>query len=277
MTADAGSMPQPAGGSQTGARPQPARWRRLLPSLGYPVLALGLLLVVWEGVVDALNVPPYLVAAPSKVWESFITNPGYILRHSAITGLAALIGFLLAAVIGGGLAVVIAYSRTLERAIYPYLIITKVIPIVAVAPILAIWFGFGMEPKIIVAFLIAFFPIVVNLVLGLRSPDRGMLMLMRSMNASEVATFRKIRLPWALPLLFAAFRVAAPTTVIGAIVAEFVGSDAGLGYVILLAKGYLETDKIFLAIIASSGLGILMFGAVVLVESRVLYWHESQG
>ena len=251
-------------------------WRRWVAPVGFPVVALAALLAVWEFLVAAYNVPAYLVAPPSSVWASFSANPGYILYHTGVTGLAALVGFVIAVLVGSVLAIAIAYSRTLERAIYPYLIITKVIPIVAVAPILALWFGFGMEPKIIVSFLIAFFPIVVNLVLGLRSPDRGMITLMRSMNASETATFRKIRLPYALPLLFAACRVAAPTTVIGAIVAEFVGSDAGLGYVILLAKGYLETDKIFLAIIASSTLGILMFGAVVLIESRLLYWHESQ-
>jgi NitT/TauT family transport system permease protein len=231
---------------------------------------------VWEGAVDYFRVPSYLLAAPSAVWAVFIKDPGYILKHTAATGVSAVIGFFLALSIGAVLAVLITYSRTLERAVYPYLIITKVVPIVAVAPVLAIWFGFGIAPRIVVAFLIAFFPIVVNLVLGLRSPDRGMLMLMRSMNARERDTFRKVRLPYALPLLFAACRIAAPTTVIGAIVAEFVGADSGLGYVILFAKGYLETDLIFLAVVASSLLGIAMFGAVVLVESRFLYWHESR-
>ena len=251
-------------------------WRKRLVSAAFPLAALVALLVVWEGLVDLLQVPTYLIAAPSAVWAAFIENPGYILKHTAATGFAALAGFTLALLIGGILAVVIAYSRALERAIYPYLIITKVVPIIAIAPVLAIWFGFGVLPKIIVSFLIAFFPIVVNLVLGLRSPDRGMLMLMRSMNAREADTFRKVRLPFALPLLFAACRVAAPTTVIGAIVAEFVGSDSGLGYVILVAKGYLQTDVIFLAVAASSILGILMFGTVVFIESRVVRWHESQ-
>ena len=250
--------------------------RRRLSSIFFPLAALVLLLAVWEGAVDYFQVPSYLLAAPSAVWAVFIKDPGYILRNTAATGVSAVIGFFLALSIGGVLAVLITYSRTLERAVYPYLIITKVVPIVAVAPVLAIWFGFGIAPRIVVAFLIAFFPIVVNLVLGLRSPDRGMLMLMRSMNARERDTFRKVRLPYALPLLFAACRIAAPTTVIGAIVAEFVGADSGLGYVILFAKGYLETDLIFLAVVASGLLGIAMFGAVVLVESRFLYWHESR-
>jgi NitT/TauT family transport system permease protein len=250
--------------------------RRRLSSVFFPLAALVILLVAWEGAVNYFRVPSYLVAAPSAVWAAFVKDPGYILKNTLATGVSAVSGFFLALTIGSLLAVVITYSRTLERAIYPYLIITKVVPIVAVAPVLAIWFGFGLAPRIVVAFLIAFFPIVVNLVLGLRSPDRGMLMLMRSMNAREQDTFRKVRLPYALPLLFAACRIAAPTTVIGAIVAEFVGADSGLGYVILFAKGYLKTDVIFLAVVASSLLGIAMFGVVVLLESRFLYWHESR-
>jgi NitT/TauT family transport system permease protein len=256
--------------------PVTAVWRQRVTNAAYPVAALAILLVAWEELVRLLNAPSYIIAPPSAIWAAFVHDPGYILKHTAATGAASLAGFGLALVIGSAIAIVITYSRSLERAIYPYLIITKVVPIIAVAPILAIWFGFGIAPKIIVAFLIAFFPIVVNLVLGLRSPERGMLMLMRSMNAREYDTFRKVRWPFALPYLFAACRVAAPTCVVGAIVAEFVGSDAGLGYVILFAKGYLQTNLIFLAVIASSVLGILMFGGVVLVESRVLRWHESR-
>jgi NitT/TauT family transport system permease protein len=247
-----------------------------------PIASFAVLLAIWEVAVDrgffeAIGLPIYIMPAPSSIVSRFVDDPSYILRNAAYTGGAALAGFAIALVVGIVLAIVLTYSRPLERALYPYLIITKVVPIVAVAPILAIWFGFGITPKIVVSFLIAFFPIVVNLVLGFRSPDRGMLMLMRSMNAREIDTFRKVRLPFALPLLFAACRVAAPTPVIGAIVAEFVGSDVGLGYVITTAKGYLHTDTMFLALFASSFLGISMFVAVVLVESRVLRWHESQG
>jgi NitT/TauT family transport system permease protein len=256
--------------------------RRMRRGVFLPIVSFALLLGVWEiavdsGFLESIDVPVYVIPAPSAIVARFIGDPGYIIWHSAFTGGAALAGFGLALLVGSVLAILLTYSRPLERALYPYLIITKVVPIVAVAPILAIWFGFGITPKIVVSFLIAFFPIVVNLILGLRSPERGMIMLMRSMNAREVDTFRKIRLPFALPLLFAACRVAAPTTVIGAIVAEFVGSDVGLGYVITTAKGYLHTDTMFLALFASSFLGIAMFLAVVLVESRVLRWHESQG
>jgi NitT/TauT family transport system permease protein len=261
--------------SSSAPSPRGRIWRRRLNAAAFPIGALLLLLAVWEFLVRYLKVPTYIAAAPSAVWAAFIKDPNFILKHTLATAIAAIAGFFLAILVGGVLAVIIAYSRPLERAVYPYLVITKVVPIVAIAPILAIWFGFGVAPKIVVSFLIAFFPIVVNLVLGFRSADHGMLMLMRSMNARESDTFRKIRMPFAMPYFFAALRIAAPTCVVGAIVAEFVGSDSGLGYVILFAKGYLQTDRIFLAVVASALLGILMFGAVVLVESRVLRWHDS--
>jgi len=252
------------------------RFRERAFNAAFPLGALVLLLVAWEAAVRILDVPPYLVAAPSRIWTALVENFGYVLQHTLSTAATALAGFLLALAVGSSLAIVIAYSRTLEQAVYPYLVITQVVPMIAIAPFLAIWFGYGPLPRIIIAFLIAFFPIVINLVIGLRSPDRNMVMLMRSMNAKESDVLGKVRLPWALPYLFAACRVAAPTTIIGAIVAEFVGSDSGLGYVILYAKGYQQTDMIFVAILASAVLGIAFFAAVVLVESRMIGWHESR-
>ena len=258
-------------------RPAPlGRFREQAINAAFPVGALALLVVSWEAMVRILDVPPYLVAAPSAVWAALVENFGYVLEHTLNTAGTALAGFILALVVASGLAIVIAYSRALEQAIYPYLVVTQVVPMIAIAPLLAIWFGFGPLPRVIIAFLIAFFPIVINLVIGLRSPDRNMVMLMRSMNARETQVLTKVRLPWALPYLFAACRVAAPTTIIGAIVAEFVGSDSGLGFVILYAKGFLRTDMIFVAILASSILGIAFFAAVVLVESRLIGWHESR-
>jgi NitT/TauT family transport system permease protein len=258
-------------------RPRQLRVLRAeLVNAAFPVTALVVLLVTWEALVGLLNVPRFLVAPPSAIWAALVDNFGYVLEHTLDTAGTAAAGFLLALVAASSIAVVIAYSRTLEQAIYPYLVITQVVPMIAVAPILAIWLGYGPLPRVIISFLIAFFPIVTNLVIGLRSPDRNMVMLMRSMNARESAVLGKVRLPWALPYLFAACRVAAPTTIIGAIVAEFVGSDRGLGYVILYAKGYQQTDMIFVAILASSILGIAFFTAVVLVESRLIGWHESR-
>jgi NitT/TauT family transport system permease protein len=253
-----------------------SRWRSVIAPWLVPAAALALVIAAWELGVSALAIPQYLLPPPSRVWNTFVDDPGYIVGHMFATGVAAAGGFLLALGVGTIVALLMAYSRSVERVLYPYMIVIKVVPVVAIAPLLAIWLGFGIAPKVVVAFLIAFFPIVVNLVLGFRSPPRDYLMLMRGLNASERDTFRKVRAPFALPLLFAACRVAAPTAVIGAIVAEFVGSDSGLGYVILLGKGYLQTDLIFLAIVASAVLGVVLFGMVVAVERRVLFWHESQ-
>jgi NitT/TauT family transport system permease protein len=260
-------------------RGRAASWRivrRRLSNAAFPAAALLLLLIAWEGLVRILNVPRYLVAAPSAVGAALFDNLDYIVKNTLTTAGTALAGFALALAVASLLAVVIAYSRTLEQTLYPYLVITQVVPMIAIAPLLAIWFGYGPLPRVIISFLIAFFPIVINMVIGLRSPDRNMIMLMRSLNAQERHILGKVRLPNALPYLFAACRVAAPTTVIGAIVAEFVGSDAGLGYVILYAKGFLRTDMIFVAILASSVLGIAFFAAIVVLEERFIGWHESR-
>jgi NitT/TauT family transport system permease protein len=241
-----------------------------------PAISLPLFLLVWQAAVTLLEVPAFLLPAPSAIFLKFTENGDYIVQHLLFTAQSALLGLGLALVIGSLLAIAIGYSRTMESAVYPYIVVTQVTPIVAIAPLVAIWFGFGLLPKVIVAFLISFFPIVVNLALGLRSPDEDFLALMRSLNASELETFLKVRVPYSLPLLFAGLRVAGPASVIGAIVAEFVGSDQGLGYVILFQKAFLQTVVVFEAMIAAAALGITIFATIVLLERLLVPWHQSQ-
>ena len=240
-----------------------------------PLIVLAFLILLWEVSVIAFEVPRFLLPRPSEVFIEFLDRPWLLIDNLLYTTLSATLGFGLAVVVAVPLSIIIAYSRPIEGVVYPYLVITRVIPIIAIAPLLGIWLGFGIAPKVFIAFLISFFPIVVNMVLGLRSPDREYINLLRSLNASERQTFRKVRIPFSLPLVFAAFRIAAPAAVIGSIVAEFVASNQGLGYLLLLAKGYLDTPLIFMAIVASSILGITMFALVVFVEKRVLYWHAA--
>ena len=174
------------------------------------------------------------------------------------------------------LAAAIAYVLTLERTLMPYLVILQVTPIIAIAPLLVLWFGFGLVPKVLIAFLISFFPITVNTAIGLRSADKDALDLMKVLAAKEQFIFLRVRLPFALPYLLSSLKIAAPAAVIGAIIAEFVSSTQGLGYVILLSKSTLRTADLFVAIAGSASLGTTMFGLAVLVESRFLRWHESQ-
>lgn len=248
------------------------RWASRLLPFAVLIAMLG----SWDLALRMFNIPSYLLPTPGAVVDAFASDPRQILDDTYYTTLEAVMGFLLALVGGMATGIVIAFSATARRIIYPYLVAIQVTPIVAIAPILVLWFGFGLMPKVAVAFLIAYFPIAINIGVGLRSPDRELINLMRSFAVSELTIFRKVRLPYSLPYLFAGVRISAPATVIGAIVGEFVSSDRGLGFVILQAKASLDTAMLFLAIIAAALLGLSMFAVTTLLERRYLYWHESQ-
>ena len=185
------------------------------------------------------------------------------------TTIAAALGFIVAAILGIGLGIVIARWFLMEELLYPYLNIIRVTPIIAIAPLLTIWFGHGRAPVVIVAVIIAFFPIVVGTVLGLKSVDPDLINLMRTLSASDRAILRKIRLPHAMPSIFAAFRISAPLAVIGTLVAEFVGGSSGLGYLLIRARGRIDTSMVFLMVVLSALLGIAFFQVVVAIERRV--------
>ena len=208
-----------------------------------PVVTLLIAAGVWEAWVRLRDVPDYLVPAPSAV---------------AIA-----------------LAVVMAHSRFLEKSIFPLAILVKVTPIVAIAPLLAIWFGFGLMPKVFIAGLIAFFPVMVNGLLGFRSVNPGALELLQSLAASRLEVFLKLRVPSSLPYLFAAFKVSIPLSVIGAVVAEWFSGDRGLGRVIQVANNNLDLDTAFGAIFSLAILGIGLYLLTAALERRLLFWHES--
>lgn len=244
----------------------------------YGILGSSLIFTVlaWEFGVRWLKVPKFLLPKPSAMLDRLAEDGTLLVKHILITTRESLTGFALAVLCAFVLAVLLAEFKIARRVLFPYLVGIRVTPIVAVAPLLVIWFGFGMTPKVIVAALICFFPVVVNTVLGLRSPNPDMIALMYTYSASEWDILKKIRLPTALPFLLSSLRIAAPTSVIGAIVGEMVGSDIGLGYLLLLAKGYLDTELLFICILLSAGLGLLFFTVVSSLEKKLLQWHESQ-
>ncbi|HRC63327.1 MAG TPA: ABC transporter permease subunit, partial [Dehalococcoidia bacterium] len=172
-------------------------------------------------------------------------------------------------------AVVMAHSRPLERALYPLALVVKVTPVVAVAPLFIIWFGFGIWPKLLVAALITFFPMLVNAVTGLRDVDPAALDFLRSLHASRWQVFWRLRGPASLPYLFAALRISVPLALIGAVVAEWMSGDGGLGQVILIANGDFDTASLFAAVLVLAALAVLLSGALALLERTVLFWHES--
>ncbi|MFD7024610.1 ABC transporter permease [Promicromonospora sukumoe] len=259
-----------------GGTPLGTRALTLLAESWRPVAVLLALFGVWWFVAWRELVPAYLVPAPGAVAETMIAEWPMLLEHTWVTTLETILGFVLAAVIGVATAVLLVYSRTAEKSLYPLILFAQVIPKIAIAPILVVWFGFGMTPKIVLAVLIAFFPVVVSAVAGLRSVDPELLEMSATMGASRWKTFRKIRFPGALPQLMSGLKVAVTLAVVGAVVGEFVGADRGLGYVLLLASGNLDAPLLFADLILMSLIGVVLFVLVEVLERVLIPWHASR-
>lgn len=242
-----------------------------LPAL----LGIGAALAAWEAWVRLEDVKVYLVPAPSRVAERLYERPEMFAEEGLKTLEGALLGFGLGAGIAFILAAVMAQSRVLERAIFPLAILIKVTPIVAIAPLLTIWFGFGLMPKVFIAGLIVFFPVMVNALVGFRSVNPNALALLQSLAASRAEVFLKLRVPSSLPYLFAAFKVSIPLSVIGAVVAEWFSGDRGLGKVIFVANSNLDMPTAFGGIFTLAVIGVGLYLITTFVERRVLFWHES--
>jgi NitT/TauT family transport system permease protein len=272
--------PKNAAATQAAARPlSPAHLlrlaRRAAGALLPPVIALLVAAGIWEAWVRLRDVPEYLVPAPSAVVSRMAGDPAFFAREGLVTLQGALAGFALGSAVAIALAVLMAHSRFLEKSIFPLAILVKVTPIVAIAPLLAIWFGFGLMPKVFIAGLIAFFPVMVNGLLGFRSVNAGALELLQSLAASRLEVFLKLRVPSSLPYLFAAFKVSIPLSVIGAVVAEWFSGDRGLGRVIQVANNNLDLDTAFGAVFSLAILGIGLYLLTAALERRLLFWHES--
>ena len=243
-----------------------------------PAGALVGALVAWEVAIRAFHIPNFIMPAPSAIvgegWEWRYR----FLGHAWVTLYETLGGFALSILVGVPLAVLIVYSPMLRSALYPLIVLAQSVPKIAIAPVLLLILGHGEIPKVIVAFLVAFFPVVVDTAPGLAATPPELLDLSRSYRASPFKTFLKVRLPMALPFFFAGAKVAITLSVIGAVVGEFVGSDQGLGYVILSATSYWKTELAFSSMVLLSVMAILLFGAVELVERLVCPWlaRESE-
>ncbi|MFC8410056.1 ABC transporter permease [Arthrobacter sp. NPDC057259] len=193
-----------------------------------------------------------------------------------MTTLETVLGFAIAFIVGELVAVLMIYSSSLEKTMYPLILFAQVIPKIAIAPLFVVWLGFGLEPKVVVAVLMAFFPIVISGVAGLKSVDPEILELTSTMGANPFKTFWKIRLPASLPQLLSGLKVAATLAVTGAVVGEFVGANEGLGYVILQANGNVDTAMLFAALIIMSLLGVLLFALIQIAEWFLIPWHASR-
>jgi NitT/TauT family transport system permease protein len=226
--------------------------------------------------VRLFKIPPYLVPAPKDVILAFWTEGDRLAAEAVPTTIATVGGFALSALFGIPTAMLIAGSRTVESYLYPLLVFSQSIPKVAVAPLFVVWFGFGMTPKVISAFLLGFFPVVVAGVQGFKSLDPEMRDLARSMKASRLQTFQMVSLPHAMPAIFAGLKVSVTLAVVGAVVGEFVGANSGIGYVLQRSIGNFELPTMFAALVVLALIGVVLFWLVDLVERLVVPWHASQ-
>jgi NitT/TauT family transport system permease protein len=241
----------------------------------YPILVGVALLGVWELGARALEIPIYLFPPPSRVIASALANWQLLLRESWITSVEILAGYAVSIVVGIPLALAIFQWPVFSKSVYPLLISSQAMPKVAVAPLFVVWFGFGLVPKVLIAFLIAFFPIVINTVMGLASIEAEKIYLARSMGLSAFDTFRLIRLPNALPSIFAGLKISITLAVVGAVVGEFVGGDGGLGYQLMVANGSMDTPLLFAGILMLTVLGVVFFWIVELIE-RLSMPHQDK-
>ena len=245
-------------------------------SVAYPVGLMVVALALWEIATRALSIPPYLLPAPSAIIESMAKNSAVLIKESVGTTLEILLGFALSVVVGIPLALAIYLWRPFARAIYPVLVSSQAVPKVAIAPLFLVWFGFGLLPKVLIAFLIAFFPVVINTTMGLAALEREKIYLAQSMGLGPFATFFKIQLPNAMPSIFAGLKISITFAVVGAVVGEFVGGQGGLGYLLLIANGNMDTALLFGGIVALTVLGVVLFLLIGVVERLVLPPHAVE-
>lgn len=251
-------------------------WRSLVgawPSL----IALVALLLLWQGYVVYSGVDQQLLPTPGAIWNMLIAQREALWENTLVTLWETIIGFAVAVATGIVCGVAIDLSPWLRRALYPLLVATQAVPLIALAPLLVLWFGFGMTSKVIVVTLMCFFPIVVALADGLRSADPELLKLFRSFGAGPLRVFWSARLPGALPALFSGVRIAIAYSVIGAIIAEYVGAEAGLGYYMTLKQHSFSTAGVLATFVVSALLSFALFALVALVERLALPWYYQQG
>jgi ABC-type nitrate/sulfonate/bicarbonate transport system permease component len=249
---------------------------RAVPRYGPAALLVTALLVAWEALAWLFAIPDWLLPPPSQIAATFAEDLPVLQRHAMVTLLTTALGFALTLVLGFVLAIAIDASPLLRRAIYPLLVFSQTVPIVALAPLLVVGFGFGLLPKVLVVALVTFFPIVINTVDGLRSSDPAALQLLQAMNAKRWTMLWLLRLPSALPAIFSGLKIAITYSVIGAVLSEWIGASAGLGVYISRSLRAFRTDQVFVAILATSLVTLLLFGATIALERWLTPWNRAR-
>jgi NitT/TauT family transport system permease protein len=252
-----------------------SRVASLISAIAWPLASFTVLLLAWEWLVPLARVPEYILPVPSAFFERLWTDRALITEHTLITAKEIVLGFLMAAVISVPLGYVIVSVRILEKAIYPVIVFFQLVPKIAIAPLFVVWFGFGLFPKVLLTFLLCFFPTLVASMTGFRALDERVLYLTRSMGMTAWQTFRLVRVPAALTYIFSGLKVSAVFAATGAIVGEFVGANAGLGYLLLRGTSFLDMPLIFACLVALSFVGILFSYIVDGLEVLLMPWQRS--
>jgi NitT/TauT family transport system permease protein len=243
-----------------------------------PAFALFIgVVIVWEAVSRMFRLPEFVLPAPTAIVEVLIAHQGALAYAALVTAQEVVWGFLLSAVIGAAVALVIARFAAFGRALYPLVVLFQNVPKVALAPLFILWFGFDLAPKVVLIVVIAFFPVAINMLVGLQTVDANLIALMRSVGASRNEILLRIQIPNSLPYLMAGLKVAVTLAVIGAIVGEFAGAQAGLGYMIQFASTQMQTSLVFAALIEVSVLGMLFYYVIEWIERRYIDWMPAAG
>lgn len=266
-------MAVPARGETSAGGTDPGR-RAVWAARAQTAAAFLLILVAWQLV--GLRLPRYILPTPLATLAELGARAPLLGRHALITLREITLGFLLAVLVSVPCGLLVAFSPGVERVVMPVLVFTQLVPKIALAPLFIIWFGFGLFPKVFMTFLLSFFPIVIDAVVGFRSLDREIEYLTRSMGLGPWAAFVKVRLPHALPQIFAGLKVAITLATVGAIIGEFVGSDSGLGYLLLVAGGDLRTELLFATLIVLTGIGLVLYYLMTVLERAAIPWHVSR-
>jgi len=234
------------------------------------------LVALWEGAVRLFHIPLYIIPPPSAILVQYVRNIHRIWEYTLVTGMETIVGFGVSILLGVPLSMLVAFSPLMRRTFYPLAVTLEMVPKIVFAPIFVTWFGFGFLPKILIVFLVCFFPILLNGILAFTSLSLDLTRFCLSTGAGPLRTFIKVRLPAALPQLFVGIKGAAVNATVGATIAEWIGGDAGLGYYVQIASGDLRMDIAFAIIIMLAALGLLLFWSVVLAERWLIPWHVSQ-
>ena len=274
VQAAAPAKPMATDGSAAALPARAAPAAVLLRRLLLPLAVIGVLVIVWDALIRVLDIPAYVIPSPASVGQALVKERARLVDNAIPTIMESLGGFALGNLVAIATAIAFVYNKALERALYPVAVAVRTLPIVAIAPILVLMLGNGYAPKVAIAALITFFPTLVNMVEGLESADPQAMELMHVLSASKAEVFRYVRWPSSLPYLFSAMRIASTSSVLGALVAEWIGTNKGLGYLIVLTTYDFRTALLYAAMVVTSAIALAFFFLVSILEWLLVRWER---